>query len=92
MFDYRTNRAVAAEGTFLTVVGSPTKAHADANRATATATATEERGSSNRSRHNVYIVWLTPKTKICEANAASDKSGGSRAKRRTLNRSRKSRR
>ena len=67
MFDYRANRAVAAEAAFLTVVGSPTNGmHGnDANRSAAAAN--EERGASNRKRHNVYIVWLTPRTKICEA-------------------------
>jgi len=74
MFDYRNNRAVATEATFLTVVGSPSKAHADeANRPVNAAAATEDRGSSNRKRHNVYIVWLTPKTKICEAAARAEK-------------------
>jgi hypothetical protein len=72
MFDYRTNRSVAAEGAFLTVIGSPKKADGEATRAAATAT--EERGSSNRKRHNVYYVWMTPKTKICESSAQSGKS------------------
>jgi hypothetical protein len=73
MFDYKTNRAVAAEAGYLTVVGSPTNANAgDANR-NANA-ASEDRGSSNRRRHNVYYVWLTPRTKICEADAQADKT------------------
>jgi len=25
-------------------------------------------GRANRHRHNVYVVWLTPNTKVCEAN------------------------
>ena len=70
MFDYRTNRAVAAEAAFLTVVGSPTKADG-AKRPERPPRANEERGSTNRKRHNVYYVWLTPRTKICESNCAS---------------------
>ncbi len=72
MFDYRTNRAVAAEATFLTVVGSPMKEHAsEANRRDSGAANRREAGasdreSSHRRRHNVYYVWLSPKTKICE--------------------------
>jgi hypothetical protein len=72
MFDYRNNRAVAAEGAFLTIVGSPRKAEGEATRTAAAAT--EERGSSNRKRHNVYHVWMTPKTKICESSAQAEKS------------------
>jgi hypothetical protein len=30
---------------------------------------------ANSGRHNVYLVWLSPKTKVCEANNASDKGG-----------------
>jgi hypothetical protein len=36
----------------------------------------EERGASNRRRHNVYYVWLTPRTKICEATAEGEKPAG----------------
>ncbi len=72
MFDYRANRAVAAEASFLTVVGSPVGMQGnDANRA---AGANEERGATNKKRHNVYIVWLTPRTKICEATGQHEKS------------------
>jgi hypothetical protein len=88
MFDYRTNGAVRAEAAFLTVVGSPSKAWADdaAGRRTSAAgtedaaarrtsgAATERDGSSNKKRHNVYIVWLTPRTKICEATGEPGKS------------------
>ena len=72
MFDYRNNRAVAAEGTFLTIVGSPTKENAA--EATRPAATDADRGSSTRKRHNVYYVWLTPKTKICEGQGQSDKA------------------
>jgi hypothetical protein len=74
MFDYRNNRAVATDAAFLTVVGSPSKANADeANRPANAAAASNERGASNQRRHNVYIVWLTPKTKICEAARQAEK-------------------
>jgi hypothetical protein len=72
MFDYRTNKAVAAEAAFLTVVGSPTKM--EGSDATRSATSNEERGAGNRRRHNVYYVWLTPRTKICEDTAQNDKA------------------
>jgi hypothetical protein len=74
MFDHRANKAVAAEATFLTVVGSPVKMEgAEGNRSSATPN--EERGASHRHRHNVYYVWLTPRTKICEGTASNEKSG-----------------
>jgi hypothetical protein len=72
MFDYRNNRAAAAEGAFLTVIGSPKKADGETTRAAAAGT--EERGSANRKRHNVYYVWMMPKTKICESWAQPEKS------------------
>jgi hypothetical protein len=74
MFDYRTNRAVAAQGTFLTVVGSPTMATGSET----TRNANEERGSIHRRRHNVYYVWLTPKTKVCDASDQPVKAGETR--------------
>ncbi len=73
MFDYRTNRGVAAEAAFLTVVGSPVKTEGAETTRTATGS-TEERGTSNRKRHNVYYVWLTPRTKICEGTARGEKT------------------
>jgi hypothetical protein len=72
MFDYRNNRAAAAEGAFLTIVGSPKKADGEATRAAAAGN--DERGASNRKRHNVYFVWMTPKTKFCEGSAQAEKS------------------
>jgi hypothetical protein len=82
VFDYRSNRAVTAEATFLTVVASPHKGEAreanareigEANRREAGAgeanrreAGADDRNSSHRRRHNVYYIWLTPKTKVCE--------------------------
>jgi hypothetical protein len=70
MFDYRSNRAVAAEAAFLTVVGSPTTNEGHFKDRPA-ATATERQGASPKKRHNVYYVWLTPRTKVCESTAES---------------------
>jgi hypothetical protein len=84
MFDYRNNRAVAAEAGFLTVIGSPMKEAGEPTRVAAGAH--EERGSSNRKRHNVYYVWMTPKTTICES---TDKSEKARIERRTWQSERK---
>jgi hypothetical protein len=72
MFDFRTNRAVAAEATYLTVVGSPPKGEAsDASRRepgdeVRRETASDDRNASHRRRHNVYYIWLSPRTKVCE--------------------------
>jgi hypothetical protein len=75
MFDYRTNKAVAAEASFLTVVGSPVKMEGDEATRNA-ADSNERRDASNRRRHNVYHVWLTPRTKICEGTAQGEKPAG----------------
>jgi hypothetical protein len=74
-FDYRTHKAVAAEASFLTVVGSPVKTEGGETTRNA-AGSNEERGASNRRRHNVYYVWLTPRTKICESTAQGEKPAG----------------
>jgi hypothetical protein len=74
MFDYRSNRAVAAEGAFLTVVGSPIKSEERTRERPAT-TENERQGTSSKKRHNVYIVWMTPRTKVCEL----EKSGQTQA-------------
>jgi hypothetical protein len=71
ILDYRTNAAAKTEGTFLTIVGSPVSSDmADKNRH-ASASESEKHGGSGRHRHNVYIAWLTPRTKICETTDAS---------------------
>jgi hypothetical protein len=73
-YDYRANRGVAAEAAFLTVVGSPVKSEMGetSRRTNANANANtnenERSEASGKKRHNVYIVWLSPRTKICEQN------------------------
>jgi hypothetical protein len=80
VFDYKSNRAAAAEAACLTVVGSPAKAErGSGSRNRAEATEDERRGSSERKRHNIYIVWLTPRTKVWEAGNESGKTGQTKA-------------
>ena len=82
MLDYRTNVAAKSEAAFLTIIGSPVKSEAGetAGRATATGTATDRAGTdaSHRRRHNVYIAWLTPRTKICDAQDDRGQEGQNR--------------
>jgi hypothetical protein len=76
MLDHRTNTAARSEAAFLTIVGSSSQAWAgDTGNRAATERGTDRAGtaSSNKKRHNVYIAWLTSRTKVCEAN---DESGG----------------
>ncbi len=68
VLDYRTNAAARAEGAFLTIVGSPVKAEAGNNDPRASRTETAQHASSGHKRHNIYVAWLTPRTKICEAS------------------------
>jgi hypothetical protein len=51
--DLRTNTAMTVERAFLTIVGSPTRKD-------------DSKSGSDRARDNVYLVWLTPRTKVCE--------------------------
>ncbi len=69
--DYKTNRAVLAEADYLTIVGSPTTGQGSASERRGGEQAGENQ--SGKKRENIYIVWLTPKTKVYEA---SDTSGG----------------
>jgi hypothetical protein len=74
-FNHQTNAVVKAEAAFLTVVGSPIHSEArDKDRASAASGNEKHAGR----RHNIYIVWLTPKTKVCEA--ARDAGTSDRAK------------
>lgn len=76
-FNHQTSTATKAEAAFLTVVGSPIHselAAAHENRA-ATTGGEREHAQSGHRRHNVYIVWLTPKTKVCEMMHQSSASG-----------------
>ena len=81
-FDYVHNCAVAAEGAFLTIVGSPAWSEKEKD-------GTERRGQGTRGRearsnppgrrHNVYIAWLSPRTKICECMEEAGKSKASKS-------------
>jgi len=89
--DYRTNRAVAAEMTILTVVGSPTRGGMDRSDAAANRNANADRnanaerdrndrnndqgnraGENNRRRHNIYMLTITPRTKVRLAGSRND--------------------
>jgi hypothetical protein len=74
VFDYRHNRAIEAEAAFLTVVGSPVKSEKGEAQHRATARGEEKHGQSGRRRHDVYIVWLSPRTKVCECIEESGQS------------------
>jgi len=86
--DTRTNRAVAAEMTLLTVIGSPTRGNPDRSDASGNRNARADRdndndrdrddrnsdqanraGANNRRRHNIYVLAVTPRTKVRLANS-----------------------
>jgi len=87
--DTRTNRAVAAEMTFLTVVGSPARGDQDRSDGSGNRNAGADRdndrdrndrnsdqanraGANNRRRHNVYMLSITPRTKVRQANSGDN--------------------
>jgi hypothetical protein len=80
MLDYRTNTAAKSEAAFLTIIGSPVKSEASetAGRTAATGTERADTDPSHRRRHNVYIAWLTPRTKICDAKDDRGQEGQNR--------------
>jgi hypothetical protein len=70
-FNHQTNTAVRAEAAFLTVVGSPIHSEAADKEHRSATSGNERRAEMGGRRHNVYVVWLTPKTKVCEATNES---------------------
>lgn len=67
-FDPATNRAQAAEASYLTIVGSPTDRSNQAGR-TGEAVATANTDQQGRTRHNIYALWVTPQTSIRDATS-----------------------
>lgn len=76
--DYATHRAAIAEMTYLTVVGSPVRDSASRDREQGNARNADRNeknldnnsaDGNNRRRHNVYVIWLTPKTEFRDATA-----------------------
>jgi hypothetical protein len=63
--DYRTKQAVLAQAAFLTIVGSPTPGSRPRNAA-------QEQDEAGRD--NVYIAWLSPRTKVCKVSGDANKS------------------
>jgi hypothetical protein len=83
LVDQRTHRAVVAEATLVTVVGSKMgrRGARDGDNAARDRDENDRKdrdreASSNRGRHNVYVVLLTPKTQIRKAGARE--TGGDR--------------
>jgi hypothetical protein len=64
MLDFRTNTAARTEGAFLTIVGSPIKSEAGNKDRQASGAESEQRAWSGGQRHNIYVAWLSPRTKI----------------------------
>lgn len=77
--DYKAKKAVEVEGAFLTVVGMPGHHHDAEHKENAEhkEKAAGEKSAPGHHRANVYMVWLSPKTKVCtccdESGKASDK-------------------
>lgn len=89
LIDNRANRAVAAEMTLLTVVGSPARGDRDRSDASGNRNAGADRDNdrarndrnsdqanravgNNRRRHNIYVLAVTPRTKVRLANSGDD--------------------
>jgi hypothetical protein len=80
--DYRTNRAVLVESSYLTIVGSEASQGRQRDRDEAdrkdgqndrnVRDAGDRQASSDQRRHNVYVVWMTPRTEVRKAGARSD--------------------
>lgn len=71
-FDFNANRATTVEAAYLTVVGSPKVDKGDSHDKNAGGNADNKSGSADKKRENVYIVWLSPKTKVDEQSYGPD--------------------
>src|SRR3954453_3615808 len=82
--DYRTGQAVVVQAAYLTVVGSPAGGQEGASKDSSKPGDPDRRdkdqakgkdkdkdGDSDKDRDNVYIVWLSPRTKVYEASGDS---------------------
>jgi hypothetical protein len=79
--DYRTNKAVLVEAANLTIVGSPVEGQGHASNVSPKPDDSErrdkgqERGNHpGKQRDNVYVVWISPETKVYEASGDSGRS------------------
>jgi hypothetical protein len=70
VIDYRTKRAVEVEAAFLTIVGSPARWDESGDRKDNARAS----GATEQKRENIYVVWLSPRTKVCKCEAC-DASG-----------------
>jgi hypothetical protein len=72
--DYKTKRAVEVDAAFLTVVGMPARWEESGDGKASAAT--------DKKRENIYVVWLSPRTKVCKCEAceASGKPDPSKTK------------
>lgn len=78
--DYKAKKAIEADMTFLTIIGSPRGERRDGDNAARDRDRDRNREASNRDnrraerhRHNVYVVWLTPKTQFRDAETGDSK-------------------
>ena len=78
-FNHQTNTAMKSEAAFLTVVGSPVHSNATERENRAATSGNERHASAAGHRHNVYIVWVTPKTKVCQATQSHESRDAERA-------------
>jgi hypothetical protein len=92
--DYKTRKAITAEATYLTIIGHPWNkdgqhekggvASADKDRdrdrdVNRTSADSAKAGERPRRRMNVYVVAISPRTKVCEC-MATGKDGSSSTK------------
>jgi len=77
--DYNNNRAVLVEMSYLTIVGSEANQGRQRDREEAdrrgdqndrnARDGNDRQASSDRQRHNLYVLWMTPRTEVRKANA-----------------------
>jgi len=93
--DFKTRKAITAEETFVTIIGHPANHHAtqkeggvassDKDRdVKRTSTDASRAGERPRHRMNVYVVAISPKTKVCECKETG-KEGSASAKEEACN-------
>jgi hypothetical protein len=74
--DLKTDTAMIVEASFLTVIGSPVN---DRDKGEGTTRTADASGVSERLRHNVYTIWMTPRTKVMQRTAEAARSDTGKA-------------
>lgn len=81
--DYSTGRAISATATYLTVLGRPMmkeEGKGEGEKDEKASKSSDNKTSGQKKRMNVYVLAISPKTKVCECMASEKEGSASQEK------------